>query len=125
MRDTSLRMPPGTEGTVIDARVFSRKGVVKDDRALKIEEEERKRLEADRADELRIIRQGALAQLSALLLGKETMTRLTDDTRKVLIGKGEVDHAREARRDSVELLGRDQGRRRQGRGRSCRASSMR
>jgi DNA-directed RNA polymerase subunit beta len=90
VRDTSLRMPPGTEGTVIDARVFSRKGVVKDDRALKIEEEERKRLEADRADELRIIRQGALAQLSALLLGKETMTRLTDDTRKVLIGKGEV-----------------------------------
>jgi len=90
VRDTSLRMPPGTEGTVIDARVFSRKGVVKDDRALKIEEEERKRLEADRADELRIIRQGALAQLSTLLLGKETMTRLTDDTRKVLIGKGEV-----------------------------------
>jgi DNA-directed RNA polymerase subunit beta len=90
VRDTSLRMPPGTEGTVIDARVFSRKGVVKDERALKIEEDERKRLEADRGDELRIIRQSALAQLAALLAGKETVTRLTDDTRKVLVGKSEI-----------------------------------
>jgi DNA-directed RNA polymerase subunit beta len=90
VRDTSLRMPPGTEGTVIDARVFSRKGVVKDERALKIEDDERKRLEADRADELRIIRQSALTQLAALLAGKETVTRLTDDTRKVLVGKGDI-----------------------------------
>jgi len=90
VRDTSLRMPPGTEGTVIDARVFSRKGVVKDERALKIEEDERKRLEGDRGDELRIIRQSALAQLATLLAGKETVTRLTDDTRKVLVGKGET-----------------------------------
>jgi len=90
VRDTSLRMPPGTEGTVIDARVFSRKGVAKDERAMRIEEEERRRLETDRDDELRIIRQSALAQISALLVGKETMTRLTDDTRKVLIGKGDI-----------------------------------
>jgi DNA-directed RNA polymerase subunit beta len=90
VRDTSLRMPPGTEGTVIDARVFSRKGVVKDERGLKIEDDERKRLEGDRGDELRIIRQSALAQLAALLAGKETVTRLTDDTRKVLVGKGEI-----------------------------------
>jgi DNA-directed RNA polymerase subunit beta len=90
VRDTSLRMPPGTEGTVIDARVFSRKGVVKDERALKIEDDERKRLEGDRADELRIIRASALAQLTTLLAGKETVTRLTDDTRKVLVGKGDI-----------------------------------
>jgi DNA-directed RNA polymerase subunit beta len=90
VRDTSLRMPPGTEGTVIDARVFSRKGVSKDDRAMRIEEAERKRLETDRDDELRIIRKSALAQLSNLVVGKETATRLTDDSRKVLIGKGDV-----------------------------------
>jgi len=90
VRDTSLRMPPGTEGTVIDARVFSRKGVSKDDRAVRIDEAERKRLEGDRDDELRIIRKSAMAQLSNLVVGKETATRLTDDSRKVLIGKGDV-----------------------------------
>jgi DNA-directed RNA polymerase subunit beta len=90
VRDTSLRMPPGTEGTVIDARVFARKGVVKDERALRIEEEERRRLEQDREDELKIIRRTALAQVAALLVGKETATRLTDDTRRVLVGKGDL-----------------------------------
>jgi len=90
VRDTSLRMPPGTEGTVIDARVFSRKGVAKDERAQRIELEERRGLEADRDDELRIIRNSALGQISNLLVGKETATRLTDDTRKVLVGKGDV-----------------------------------
>ncbi len=90
VRDTSLRMPPGTEGTVIDARVFSRKGVAKDDRAMRIEEEERRRLEKDRADELRILKSSALAQIIALVAGKETGTRLTDDERNVLIAKGDT-----------------------------------
>ncbi|TFH23228.1 MAG: DNA-directed RNA polymerase subunit beta, partial [Myxococcales bacterium] len=82
VRDTSLRMPPGTEGTVIDARVFSRKGIAKDERAVRIEDEGKRHLENDRDDELRIIRQSALAQISVLLEGKEAVTRLTDDTRK-------------------------------------------
>jgi DNA-directed RNA polymerase subunit beta len=90
VRDTSLRMPPGTEGTVIDARVFARKGVAKDERALRIEEEERRRLEQDREDELKIIKRTALAQVGTLLVGKETATRLTDDTRRVLVGKGDL-----------------------------------
>jgi DNA-directed RNA polymerase subunit beta len=90
VRDTSLRMPPGTEGTVIDARVFSRKGVAKDDRAMRIEEEERRRLEKDRGDELRILKSSALAQLTTLVVGKETATRLTDDERNVLVAKGDI-----------------------------------
>ncbi|RMD84200.1 MAG: DNA-directed RNA polymerase subunit beta [Candidatus Dadabacteria bacterium] len=90
VRDTSLRMPPGTEGTVIDARVFARKGMEKDERARRIEEEERRRLEKDRDDELRIIRQSALSQVVALVAGKQAATRLTDDARHVLIAKGEV-----------------------------------
>jgi DNA-directed RNA polymerase subunit beta len=83
-------MPPGTEGTVIDARVFSRKGISKDERAVRIEDEEKRRLQNDRDDELRIIRQSALAQVCDLLGGKETVTRLTDDTRKVLLSKGDT-----------------------------------
>ncbi len=87
VRDTSLRMPPGTEGTVIDARVFSRKGIAKDERAEIIEEEERRRLGKDRSDELRIIRNSALDQIERLLEGKQTITRVTDDARAVLLAK--------------------------------------
>jgi DNA-directed RNA polymerase subunit beta len=90
VRDTSLRMPPGTEGTVIDARVFSRKGVAKDDRASRIEEQERRRLDKDRSDELRIIRDNAVNGILELLAGKETATRITDDSRNVLLAKGET-----------------------------------
>src|ERR1700752_4707242 len=49
VRDTSLRVPPGVEGTVINARVFSRKGIQKDDRSRAIEEEEIAKLEKDEA----------------------------------------------------------------------------
>ena len=88
VRDTSLKISPGTEGTVIDARVFSRKGIVKDQRASRIEEEQRRRLEKDREDELRITRNGTLDQLATLLVGKATSTRVTDDDREVLLAKG-------------------------------------
>ncbi|MFP6609201.1 MAG: DNA-directed RNA polymerase subunit beta [Deltaproteobacteria bacterium] len=90
VRDTSLKLPPGTEGTVIDARVFSRKGVVRDERATRIEDEQRRRLDKDREDELRITRNGTLDQLVRLVGGKETTTRITDDDRNVLLAKGSV-----------------------------------
>ncbi|MFP6626402.1 MAG: DNA-directed RNA polymerase subunit beta [Deltaproteobacteria bacterium] len=90
VRDTSLKMPPGAEGTVIDARVFSRKGVARDERATRIEAEEQRRLDKDRADELRIIRRSALDQLTELLASRETVARLTDDSRNVLLAKGSV-----------------------------------
>jgi DNA-directed RNA polymerase subunit beta len=90
VRDTSLKMPPGTEGTVIDARVFSRKGVDRDERAVRIEEEERRRLNKDRNDEVRIIRNGAIETMAGILEGRETATRLTDDSRNVLLAKGTV-----------------------------------
>src|SRR6185295_17449123 len=47
VRDTSLRVPPGVEGTIVNVRVFSRKGVAKDDRSQSIEEEEILRLQKD------------------------------------------------------------------------------
>jgi DNA-directed RNA polymerase subunit beta len=88
VRDTSLRVPPGVEGTVINARVFSRKGIGKDDRSRAIEEDEVQRLEKDQDDEIRILRDSTLAQVQKLLDGKETTARLTDDNRKVLLPKG-------------------------------------
>ena len=59
MKDTSLRVPPGVEGIVIDTKIFSRRGVEKDQRSLAIEEEERAKLEKDRQDELHIISRSA------------------------------------------------------------------
>jgi DNA-directed RNA polymerase subunit beta len=88
VRDTSLRVPPGVEGTVINARVFSRKGIAKDERSKAIEDDEVARLEKDQQDEVRILRDGAFAQVQRLLEGKETAARLADDQRKVLLPKG-------------------------------------
>lgn len=88
VRDTSLKVPPGVEGTVINARVFSRKGVSKDERSRVIEDEEIARLKKDQQDEQRIIRESTLKKVRKLLVGKTTATRLTDDTRKVLLPKG-------------------------------------
>jgi len=90
VRDTSLKVPPGVEGTVINGRVFSRKGVSKDERSRLIEEDEVAKLKKDQQDEQRIIRESTLKKVRKLLVGKPTATRLTDDTRKVLLPKGHV-----------------------------------
>jgi DNA-directed RNA polymerase subunit beta len=83
-----LRVPPGVEGTVINARVFSRKGIQKDDRSRAIEDEEVQKLRKDQQDEIRIIRESTQKKVQSLLRGRITSARLTDDTRKVLAQKG-------------------------------------
>jgi DNA-directed RNA polymerase subunit beta len=89
VRDTSLRMPPGTYGTVIEAKVFTRKGVDKDSRAQANEDEDEARLLKDQNDEIRIIRNSALERVRALLKGKVTTNKLVDDKGKVLLKKGD------------------------------------
>jgi len=71
VKDTSLRVPPGVEGVVIDAKVFSRKGVEKDERTLTIEEMEIRRLERDRDDEINCLKKSVKNSI-ADILGKET-----------------------------------------------------
>ena len=88
VRDTSLRVPPGVEGMVINVRIFSRKGIGKDERSKIIEDEEISRLKKDQHDEVRIIEEGAVKRLKRLLVGRRTATRLSDDNRKVLLNKG-------------------------------------
>ena len=70
VRDTSLRLPPGVTGTVVEVRVFSRHGVDKDERALAIEREEIERLSKDLEDERAILERNIYARLSELLVGK-------------------------------------------------------
>jgi DNA-directed RNA polymerase subunit beta len=70
VRDTSLRLPPGDFGTVVEVRVFNRHGVDKDERALQIEREMVERLARDRDDELAILDRNIYARLKSLILGK-------------------------------------------------------
>lgn len=70
VRDTSMRMPPGTFGTVVEVRVFNRHGVEKDERAMAIEREEIERLAKDRDDEQAILDRNVYGRLSDMLAGK-------------------------------------------------------
>src|SRR5271154_4771806 len=88
VRDTSLRVPPGVEGTVIDARVFSRRGVAKDDRTQEIELTEAERLKQDEGEEVRIIRQQTARKLKRALAGKELAAPLRAEDRRILLPKG-------------------------------------
>jgi DNA-directed RNA polymerase subunit beta len=88
VRDTSLRVPPGVEGTIINVRIFSRKGLGKDERSKAIEDEEITRLRKDQHDEVRILQEGALKRLKKLLAGRRLAVRLSDDGRKILLNKG-------------------------------------
>jgi DNA-directed RNA polymerase subunit beta len=70
VRDTSLRVPPGVTGTVVEVRVFNRHGVEKDERAMAIEREEIERLAKDRDDEQAILDRNVFGRLSDMLNGK-------------------------------------------------------
>jgi DNA-directed RNA polymerase subunit beta len=79
VKDTSLRVPPGIEGVVIDARVFSRKGVEKDDRSRSIEDEAVAKLQKDQADEITIITQSYRQKLADLVVGKDLADNIEDE----------------------------------------------
>jgi DNA-directed RNA polymerase subunit beta len=70
VRDTSMRMPPGTYGTVVEVRVFNRHGVEKDERAMAIEREEIERLAKDRDDEQAILDRNVYGRLADMIDGK-------------------------------------------------------
>ncbi|KYF56681.1 DNA-directed RNA polymerase subunit beta [Sorangium cellulosum] len=90
VRDSSLKVPPGVGGIVINARVFSRKGTEKDDRARDIEDQERARIERTRDEEIKILRDSFFRRIRELLLGKEATGKLVDDKGKVLFQKGAI-----------------------------------
>jgi DNA-directed RNA polymerase subunit beta len=73
VRDTSMRMPPGTFGTVVEVRVFNRHGVEKDERAMAIEREEIERLAKDRDDEQAILDRNVYGRLAEMLNGKQAV----------------------------------------------------
>ncbi len=100
VRDASLTCPPGIEGTVVDVKIFSRKGQEKDERAKFIESEQVAKLEKNLADEIRILTDERLKRLEALLGGKEVLADLHDErTNKRLLTKEAI-----LDRDTIERI---------------------
>jgi DNA-directed RNA polymerase subunit beta len=90
VRDTSLRVPPGVEGTVIGAQVFSRENAEKDARALEIEAQAIKRIERDRDEKVRTVRDSAMRQLVKVLRGQHASSQVLDvDSGDVVVQEGE------------------------------------
>jgi len=91
VRDTSLRVPPGVEGTIIDAKIFARKGTERDSRSQYIEDEAISLLYKDRDDEIRIISDGVKKQIAGMLTGKVSASKVSDPKKKrILLKKGEI-----------------------------------
>jgi DNA-directed RNA polymerase subunit beta len=74
VRDTSLRLPPGVQGTIVEVRVFNRHGVEKDQRAMQIERQEIERLAKDRDDELTILERNIFGRLKEIMRGKSAVS---------------------------------------------------
>jgi len=88
VRDSSLKVPPGVGGIVISARVFSRKGTDKDERAQTIEDMERAKIERTRDEEIKILRDSFYRRVKEILVDQATGGKLVDDKEKVLLAKG-------------------------------------
>ncbi len=79
VRDTSLRVPHGIEGIIIDAKLFSRKGQEKDERTKAIEDQEKARLLKNQADEIRIIMNSTRRKIGEYLIDKRVANRIADE----------------------------------------------
>jgi DNA-directed RNA polymerase subunit beta len=100
VRDASLTCPPGIEGTVVDVKIFSRKGQEKDERAKMIESQQIAKLEKNLSDEIRILTDERLKRLENILGGKEVQADLHDErTNKRLLTKGVI-----LDRDTIERI---------------------
>jgi DNA-directed RNA polymerase subunit beta len=89
VKDTSLRVPPGVSGIVIDAQVFSREGAELDDRAKEIQDTESEKLKKDLEDEIKILQESNAKKIKQLLTGRVSSSKVIDDeSEKVYLTKG-------------------------------------
>ncbi len=100
VKDSSLRVPPGVGGVVIDAKVFSRKGVDKDERSLLIEDLEIEKLNQDKLDELRSLKRGVCRDIGKILEGRTAKENITSEKGDVIVRLGKKISSEDA-----ELIG--------------------
>ncbi|GAB4250661.1 MAG: DNA-directed RNA polymerase subunit beta [Acidobacteriota bacterium] len=94
VKDASLYAPPGIEGTVVNVKVFTRRGAEKDQRTLEIEAEEIARLEKDLHDEIRILTEETRQSAIDLLENQQAAEKVVDARGKTVVKKGEPLHRR-------------------------------
>jgi DNA-directed RNA polymerase subunit beta len=105
VRDTSLRVPSGVSGTVIDAQVYSRDGASKDERLQTIIQQKREKLEKDMNVEQNVIRNSAIDKLKEILVGKKTTgVLLSEDGSQKLLSKDQIIAAEDLEAIPFELL---------------------
>ena len=96
VKESCIYVPPGIEGTILDVRIFSRKGTEKDERAKSIEEDDIQRLQRDFEEEVRIIKEEKVKKLRELLLGQKITEDVKDQKTKEVIcpegGRLKADH---------------------------------
>jgi len=105
VRDASLKVPPGIEGTIVDVKIFSRKGVEKDVRAKEIEQYEIGRLEKNIKDEVRILTEERNKKVRDLLMSKKVTAVVKARTGQELLQAGDpIDEATLSRLTRQEIL---------------------
>ena len=104
VKDSSLRVPPGVSGVVIDAKVFSRKGVDKDERSLLIEDLEIEKLNQDKLDELRSLKRGTSREIGKILEGRTAKTDIVNKHGEVIVKLGKKIVAEQAELIGFSLL---------------------
>jgi DNA-directed RNA polymerase subunit beta len=100
VKDSSLRVPPGVSGVVIDAKVFSRKGVDKDERSMLIEDLEIEKLNQDKVDELRSLKRGVCREIGKIIEGRTAKNDIVNKHGEVVVKLGKKIAAEQA-----ELIG--------------------
>jgi len=100
VKDSSLRVPPGIEGVVIDAKVFSRRGVDKDERSLMIEDLEIERLTQDKVDELTSLKRGVCREIGEIIDGRTVKSDVADEQGNIVVKLGKKISA-----DLAEIIG--------------------
>lgn len=88
VKDSSLRVPPGISGIVIDAKVFSRKGVDKDERSLMIEDLEIEKLNQDKIDEIRSLKRGVCREIGNIIDGRTAKSDIVGVNGQVVVKLG-------------------------------------
>ena len=102
MRDASLICPPGIEGIIVGVKIFSRKGIEKDDRAKAIEQEELDMMEKNLQDEIRILHDEVKKRVIMMLKGQQLRSDLFDEYgRERLLKKGTDAHAGDPAGDAL------------------------
>lgn len=96
VKDSSLRVPPGVQGVVIDAKVFSRKGVDKDERSLMIEDLEIEKLNQDKLDEIASLQKGVCFEIGKIMDGRTVKEDVVDKKGNVIVKLGKKIEAEQA-----------------------------